>query len=499
MTDGSPTPSTSAGPSAIPAAHGLPSFVIPAAPGSGGVNEQFGMSTFTSTPINVGSLAPLLGISPTATGIEVVQAFAAASPQIQAQVQQMLYLGGFYGSNKPLQGVVGKDDLNAIGQAILVSGTMQQGQLARLSSQGVTGDQALARTTPFGDLLSQQANAGMVSGLSSALASRQIQVQTISHPDPNATGDVIDQAYVNALGRKPSDQEKQAFVAAFDASYSGAQRTSIKAQAAASGMVAQDNQTVASTAFGPDPTQSQLPNPLEKPGSAGFRQDQAQGASPAAAKTDRGTPTTVGVDDFARALAGIESGGNSTAQNVDTGAYGTFQILPSNWPSWSAQAGLGGAQPTAANQALVAKFKMQQYYNSLGHSWAAVAVAWYAGPGTALAYLKDPSSPAWSAPQRSGSHTYASIQGYVNGVLARLPGGKDALPQTGGDGSIASEFGGLPTPGNYDPLTVDVTQPDVTADAKAAAIAAHPALAGAHDVTGTFSNFLNIINSSMGA
>ena len=84
------------------------------------------------------------------------------------------------------------------------------------------------------------------------------------------------------------------------------------------------------------------------------------------------------VDQFMDAISGQESGGDYGAENPDSGAYGRFQIMPANWPSWSAEAGIPGAPQSAANQDRVARFKMQQYYNQTG-SWEDVASMWYSG------------------------------------------------------------------------------------------------------------------------
>ena len=38
---------------------------------------------------------------------------------------------------------------------------------------------------------------------------------------------------------------------------------------------------------------------------------------------------------FLYALGQVESGGSYTARNPTSGAYGKYQILPSNWPAWA--------------------------------------------------------------------------------------------------------------------------------------------------------------------
>lgn len=94
------------------------------------------------------------------------------------------------------------------------------------------------------------------------------------------------------------------------------------------------------------------------------------------------------LDAFMWAIGSQESGHNPEAENRRTGAHGTWQIMPSNWSAWAAEAGLGAnAVRSAENQERVARAKMEDYYRQFG-SWDAVAVAWFAGPGRARAYLR---------------------------------------------------------------------------------------------------------------
>lgn len=97
-----------------------------------------------------------------------------------------------------------------------------------------------------------------------------------------------------------------------------------------------------------------------------------------------------GIDSFMNAIGFQESSGNYNAVNEQTGALGKYQILPSNWNAWAAEAGIPGADwRDPQNQETVARNKMLQYYNQFG-SWEAVAVAWFAGPGAAQEYLQNP-------------------------------------------------------------------------------------------------------------
>ena len=67
------------------------------------------------------------------------------------------------------------------------------------------------------------------------------------------------------------------------------------------------------------------------------------------------------------AIGKVESGGDYTAQNASSGAYGKYQIMPSNWPAWARQyLGNAHAKPTPANQERVAAGKFRSLYDWLG-------------------------------------------------------------------------------------------------------------------------------------
>ena len=85
------------------------------------------------------------------------------------------------------------------------------------------------------------------------------------------------------------------------------------------------------------------------------------------------------VENLKAAVMGQESGGDASAVNGRTGAYGLFQILPSNWPEWSEQAGIPGADMSDPEaQKKVAAFKLGEYAQKYGVEGA--FAAWYAGP-----------------------------------------------------------------------------------------------------------------------
>ncbi len=86
-----------------------------------------------------------------------------------------------------------------------------------------------------------------------------------------------------------------------------------------------------------------------------------------------------GLSAFMYAVGKVESGGNYRARNRTSGAYGKYQIMPSNWPGW-AQAYLGdrNARQTPRNQETVAAGKFTSLHRSLG-SWRRVAYWWLTG------------------------------------------------------------------------------------------------------------------------
>lgn len=121
------------------------------------------------------------------------------------------------------------------------------------------------------------------------------------------------------------------------------------------------------------------------------------------------------IDNFMRAIGQQESGGNYDLTNSDSGAAGKFQIMPENWSAWAKDAGLSPDAPmTPENQELVAKNKMQEYYNKFGN-WRDVAIAWYAGEG-AISFSEE----AKNRPQYSNGNRYPSINEYADSVMTRF-------------------------------------------------------------------------------
>ena len=141
------------------------------------------------------------------------------------------------------------------------------------------------------------------------------------------------------------------------------------------------------------------------------------------------------VQDLMNAVMGQESAGDAGAVNGRTGAYGLFQILPSNWPEWSEQAGIAGADMSDPEaQKKVAAFKLGEYAKEYGVEGA--FAAWYAGPvngarwrdGAPDAIDSDGNHYSWDAPQGKGDEP--SVRQYIHEVKDKLFGGATAKEET---------------------------------------------------------------------
>jgi hypothetical protein len=86
-----------------------------------------------------------------------------------------------------------------------------------------------------------------------------------------------------------------------------------------------------------------------------------------------------GLARFMYALGRAESGGNYSARNPLSGAYGKYQIMPSSWRAWADRyLGDPNARQTPANQEIVATAKVRALYSGL-QSWRRVAYWWLTG------------------------------------------------------------------------------------------------------------------------
>ena len=128
------------------------------------------------------------------------------------------------------------------------------------------------------------------------------------------------------------------------------------------------------------------------------------------------------LDALLRAIGGQESGGDYGATNSRTKAFGKYQIMPENWPSWSREAGLPeGAEQTPENQEIVARYKLGEYLQKYGAEGA--AAAWYGGEGAVN----------WGADARNrkqGNGDEPSVNEYVAQVMGRISTSRTAKPMS---------------------------------------------------------------------
>ena len=101
--------------------------------------------------------------------------------------------------------------------------------------------------------------------------------------------------------------------------------------------------------------------------------------APNAAPADAAKAPPPGLKTFMEALGSVESGGRYNARNPISGAYGKYQIMPSNWPSWAARyLDNRQAKPTPRNQDRVAAGRLTDLYRAYG-SWERTAYWWLTG------------------------------------------------------------------------------------------------------------------------
>jgi hypothetical protein len=120
-----------------------------------------------------------------------------------------------------------------------------------------------------------------------------------------------------------------------------------------------------------------------------------------------------GLEPFLYALGDVESGGRYTARNAITGAYGKYQILPSNWPSWARlYVGSSTAPQSPTNQEKVAHGKVTALYRWLD-SWPVVAHWWLTGSSERNAAF-------WSRSSRLYVEKVIDLMKTVSGGVAGL-------------------------------------------------------------------------------
>jgi len=140
-------------------------------------------------------------------------------------------------------------------------------------------------------------------------------------------------------------------------------------------------------------------------------------AVPARAANPTPAPTPYGLSEFMGGLAQQESGGRYDARNRVSGAYGKYQIMPSNWPVWARRyLHYTKAPQTARNQDRVAAGKLTDLHDRLG-TWDRTAYWWLTG--------KTGTRPTWSP---YASHYVDNVMlGYRVRSATAPPGGVKVL------------------------------------------------------------------------
>ena len=142
---------------------------------------------------------------------------------------------------------------------------------------------------------------------------------------------------------------------------------------------------------------------------------------------DSSTPidsSKITIDSFLNAVWKQESRWRYDAENERTKAYWKFQILPSNWPSWSQEyikanpnefknQSIWVLPNTPEYQEKLAKFKMQQYFDKYGN-WEDVASMWYSGRPFSQVIRE-----GW-ADKKQGKGNEPSVREYVNQTLWKI-------------------------------------------------------------------------------
>jgi hypothetical protein len=133
-----------------------------------------------------------------------------------------------------------------------------------------------------------------------------------------------------------------------------------------------------------------------------------------------------GLEHFLYALGQVESGGNYTARNATSGAYGKYQIMPASWAGWAKiYLGSSTAPQTPTNQEIVAHHKVTALYNWLD-AWSVVAHWWLTGSS-------ERDSSLWSSFSRSYVERVMTIMAAASDVA-----GSSAVSTTGSRTSSAS-------------------------------------------------------------
>lgn len=195
-------------------------------PGDSGSSTEYGLSSNAAGASFTADGLP--GLSGSVKGTDLIKAFIAAGngqgdPSLAAAIQQALAIGGYYGNSTfiPHPGRVMPEDIKAFAQALNVladsnaatpagSGAPQQGVAQFLTNAAVTGAE-------------------------NGTYASQVQVHQYQVTTPNAAqvASEYEKVAQQLLGRKPTAQEKAAFVQSFTSQYVGTQRANNAADYAA--------------------------------------------------------------------------------------------------------------------------------------------------------------------------------------------------------------------------------------------------------------------------
>lgn len=478
---------------------GVPNVTIPVIAPPGGTGTGGG-------PVNLGGLFPSTlngnGFTDPAEAEKAFARLALASPAVLAQVQAQMYYGGFYSSQfVPTPGLLHPEDLEAFRSAVKTLATITDPSTGK----------------PAGNMRDYLSNLAQVGQTLGSQAARARQVQTIQHPNPSAVRAAVDQAYVNVLGRKASDAEKAAFLHTFDAEVVRFQTGPEVAQPDTTDPFAAlkvpDPQSVGGPIIGTsrliDEAQQALNDQKGQPASAGAEPiagqyitkgtmpDVSPGAVPisgplitSGTMPDSESPGSqphdlAQVDTFLNAIMTGESHGDPNAKNPHASASGLFGYTDGTWNHFAGYLHARDAPPEV--QWAKARADVANKLAAYKGDWRSVAMSWYLPAAVGNPALAN------SVPAKSAGNTLTPNQ-YADLVLRRMAsiGGDQSAQPTG----PAPMVGLSPIPSGADalsPLRINVTTPDLGAEAVERARKEHPVESGAHDVASVFDQFLSLV------
>lgn len=490
--------------------------IAPPALSSGGKKKSgsYGL-TDAQAKVYLGPLAPQLGFTAPDGMVstqDALNAFAAANPQLQAQIQSMLRWAGFYtsaGTKNITLGRVTDTDLKAFAQSMNMAVTVTQG-VNTYNQQHPDAPRKVEDYANYFSNLQDAASQGQTNGIQAAINSR---VATLAKAQESLSSSVIniqhynrDQVYTVAdrigerlLGRSLSDAEKASIYADLGAKNAA---TVAKEQAKASllGKDITEAETAGqnlNTALTGRQGGNLMPNsqmaPLDPnfvgPALPGTHTGMSPLQTQAFEQANQAAP--VSVDTYLDAM-------RKTADDPNN-PYG---FTPTTWSAYARLAGLGSdATMSAGNQEIVARYLAMNMYARYG-SWAAVTTGFLKGPSAAAQYALNPNSATWTRPSSTGATVAARVSAIGN-VLATT-----GAPQLNG---LRADLGDV-TPGfatgkaskaaalalsgtGTGPQVIDTEampfSPDDIVEQKIKQ--SHPTEYQAHNLANSLGNFLNLL------